>query len=416
MVIFTKKVWCNAVFYKNELDFLRNTYKKCNLQTLILDINENMDPHIDLMFRKNIGGEDLYKKEYFLNLNELEQNTIYRFADSFNMNYILLRLPNQQKIFSIGPYLSADISEQRVLEIAENNKIPSLYLKQIEQFYASVPIISEQNRIFAMLDCFAELIFGGAENFTVVDLTPDIVGERAPLTAYNLSTEHNSIVDMQMMEQRYNYENEIIRAVSLGQTHKAEQILNNFSQLSFERRLSDPLRNMKNYCIIMNTILRKAAEQGGVHPIYINRISSDYAIKIEQLPSIAAVQSLMGEMFSGYCRLVKKYATKNYSQIVQKTVIYIESELCNDLSLSTIAKIHNVSASYLSTQFKKETGSTLTEFVNKKRIKYAMYLLKSTNLQVQTVAQHCGILDMQYFSKLFKKHTGKTPKEFRASN
>ena len=44
---------------------------------------------------------------------------------------------------------------------------------------------------------------------------------------------------------------------------------------------------------------------------------------------------------------------------------------------------------------------------------YAEYLLSSTSLQIQTVALHCGILDVHYFTKLFKKHTGKTPTEFR---
>jgi transcriptional regulator GlxA family with amidase domain len=43
----------------------------------------------------------------------------------------------------------------------------------------------------------------------------------------------------------------------------------------------------------------------------------------------------------------------------------------------------------------------------------ATELLESTNLQIQTIAMHCGIIDVQYFSKIFKKHIGKTPKEYR---
>ena len=40
---------------------------------------------------------------------------------------------------------------------------------------------------------------------------------------------------------------------------------------------------------------------------------------------------------------------------------------------------------------------------------------KNTRLQVQTIALHCGIMDVQYFPKLFKKQTGKTPREYRES-
>ena len=65
--------------------------------------------------------------------------------------------------------------------------------------------------------------------------------------------------------------------------------------------------------------------------------------------------------------------------------------------------------------FKKETGKTLTEYVNGKRIEQAVFLLNSTRLQVQTIAQHCGISDVNYFTRLFKATLGKTPKEYRDS-
>jgi hypothetical protein len=63
----------------------------------------------------------------------------------------------------------------------------------------------------------------------------------------------------------------------------------------------------------------------------------------------------------------------------------------------------------------KCTGVTLTEYIRNKRLHHAAHLLRTTNLQVQTIATHCGITDLQYFSKLFKKETGKTPKEYRKS-
>ena len=85
----------------------------------------------------------------------------------------------------------------------------------------------------------------------------------------------------------------------------------------------------------------------------------------------------------------------------------------SDLSLNTQAKLLDVNPSYLSTVFKKETGHTLTEYVTGKRIKHAVFLLNSTNLQIQTIAQYCGIPDICYFTKIFKKQIGKTPTEYR---
>ena len=99
---------------------------------------------------------------------------------------------------------------------------------------------------------------------------------------------------------------------------------------------------------------------------------------------------------------------------MQKTIIRIESDLAGDLSLKTLAEAQGINASYLSSLFKKETGKTVTDYVNEKRLQQAARLLATTRLQVQTVALHCGIQDVNYFSKMFKKHLGKTPKAYRS--
>ena len=88
----------------------------------------------------------------------------------------------------------------------------------------------------------------------------------------------------------------------------------------------------------------------------------------------------------------------------------------NRIGVSDIAEALALERSYFSSLFKKETGQTLTDYVNHRRIDYACHLLTTTRLQIQTVAQHCGIVDVQYFSKIFKRLTGKTPKAYRQGN
>jgi YesN/AraC family two-component response regulator len=165
----------------------------------------------------------------------------------------------------------------------------------------------------------------------------------------------------------------------------------------------------------MNTLFRKAAEKGGVHPIYLNTISSDFAKRIENINSLSVTQSFMLEIMRTYCQLVRRHSVKNLSPLIKKIIIKIESDLSENLSLKELAKENNVSANYLSGLFKKENGVTLTEYVNSKRIEHAKHLLKNTNLQIQTIAQHCGIFDLHYFCRIFKKMTGKTPSSYRSS-
>ena len=121
------------------------------------------------------------------------------------------------------------------------------------------------------------------------------------------------------------------------------------------------------------------------------------------------------DIFRTYCELVREKSMKELPPIVKQTVLIIESDLSADLSPSLLAAQQGVSLGYLSSIFKKATDLTISEYVRQKRMEYAAYLLRNTNLQVQTVALHNGIMDVQYFSKLFKRQIGMTPTEYRLS-
>lgn len=301
------------------------------------------------------------------------------------------------------------------MEVAEHYGIPAWRFPQMEEYYKSVPVVQSEALLFSLFTSFGELLWGSATAFELVDLNTEMTGFSAVLPE---EEEHRGAEDMmlhmKLMETRYNYENELMEMVARGQTHRAEAMLAGLAQKNFEQRLSDSLRNLKNYLIICNTLLRKAAEQGGVHPVYLDSTSSDFARRLEAVPNVEKGQGLIEEMVRTYSRLVRKHTMKNYSPIVQKAVACIESGLANDLSLSALAGVLNINASYLSALFRKETGQTVTEYVNEKRMQSGAHLLRTTRLQVQTIAQHCGISDVNYFSKIFKKYYGMTPKQFRS--
>lgn len=404
------------MFYEAELQFLRSMLKKCHLQTLIIDPDAHVDKHLYSGLRWLLEGKEHSLQSIKDYLPPMEKNTVYRLSDPFGCEYIFLLLPDtaEEMLFCIGPYLSKGLERDKILEIAEKYKMNSRQTSHLESYYDGIPVLSEDNPVLAALETFGEKIWGGSNSFNVVDITKKHLDTaRFELLQSDASKDEATLVNMKIMESRYAYENELIEAVTNGQVHKAELIFSGFSNLTVESRLADPVRNLKNYCVIMNTLLRKAAENGGVHPLHIDSVSSDFALKIERANQLSAVRSLMPEMFTTYCNLVRKHSLKNYSPPVKKVILCVEDDLTANLTLSTLAQKQNLSAGYLSGLFKKETGKTVTEFITEKRIEHAKHLLSTTNLQVQTVAQHCGIYDVHYFSKVFKKNTGLTPKEFK---
>ncbi len=238
-----------------------------------------------------------------------------------------------------------------------------------------------------------------------------------PLSELEIYSDNRGIDSIKELEARYSLENEMIRAVSQGNYKALSKMVTaqQFSK-SIEKRVDDPIRNMKNFMIIMNTLMRKGVEVGNVHPFYIHEMSSDFAIKIEACRTNNDIERLWDEMVYSYCRLVKNHAQKGYSPLVQNVIMLIDADITADLSLKAMSERFNVNASYLSSAFKKDTKKTLTQYVTTKRVEKAMLMLRTTSLQVQQISHECGLLDVNYFTKIFKKNTGCTPKEYRENN
>ena len=402
------------MFYERELQFLQETFNKCRIKARIL-APEDILAHIeDDAFRETNDLLPAARSKIKDLIGQIDSNTIYKYTDDFKVNYTLLRLPEApyENILVLGPYLATPLSSRQILEIGERKGISPKKQKLLEDYYLSIPALPEGSHLFLMLDTFCERLWG-ASAYSIIDISRDIQSPASPIIDVGGADFDDIAIKMKAMEQRYHYENELIQATSLGHIQKVNELLTGFLPNVFEMRTADPLRNLKNYCIIMNTLLRKAAEKGGVHPMYIDSASSANAIKIEQLTSFEDCYNHMRDMFRGYCRLVRKHSMKNLSPLVQKVIILIDSDLSAGLSLSSLAESQKVSCGYLSATFKKETGQTITEYIRDKRIAHAKYLLSTTHLQIQTVALHCGIMDVQYFSKQFKKQIGMTPKEYR---
>ena len=295
--------------------------------------------------------------------------------------------------------------------------LPSELVSSLDVFYSSVPLIADAHILFAIFNAFGETIFHSGENFSFENIADSSIANVSDILNVSIPTEQENVsFKIKQLEDIYQAENKLLTIVSKGMIHQTEFFTDNIERMTYmmEQRLPDSIRNLKNYCIILNTLLRKAAEKGSVHPFHIDKISSAYARKIELINSAENGKKLQKEMIRKYCLMVRNFSMKQYALPVQKVMIHIDSQLSADLSLTAMANMLQINASYLSALFKKETGVTLTEYVNKKRIDHAILLLNSSDAQIQTIAQHCGITDVNYFTKLFKKQVGKTPKEYRA--
>ncbi|TVY07769.1 helix-turn-helix domain-containing protein [Paenibacillus cremeus] len=126
------------------------------------------------------------------------------------------------------------------------------------------------------------------------------------------------------------------------------------------------------------------------------------------------------EQFQSYFR---EFLTQSASVIKQKkeatdhitsfVTTYVNEHFGSDLSLDVLADKLNITGAYLSTYFKEKTDINFSEYVNSVRMDKATEMLQKTDLKIQDVAQLVGYYTVASFNRMFKKHTGLTPSEYR---
>lgn len=102
-----------------------------------------------------------------------------------------------------------------------------------------------------------------------------------------------------------------------------------------------------------------------------------------------------------------------YSDNISKAVAYIQEHYNEPLSLKEVAEHVYLNIWYFSDLFKREVGKSFTDFIIDLRIQKAKELLKNKKLKLYQLAYEVGINEPSYFSQLFKRVTGMSPKEYR---
>lgn len=106
---------------------------------------------------------------------------------------------------------------------------------------------------------------------------------------------------------------------------------------------------------------------------------------------------------------------KNYSNLVKSTIDYIELHLSANLSTEKIADSLFVSSSKLQKQFKMETGISIGKYINSRLLVKAETMLKYSENSIKQISDELGFCDQFYFSRVFAKHYGVSPKKYRVN-
>ena len=357
----------------------------------------------DYGLRRSLDPQFDWQEFGQLLLDSTPENTLLLVEGTFELHFALFRIPDEKNtVFLIGPWTvgprtpSARKWVRRYLGEAGEDAV--------QEYYNGVKIL-EASDFYGALRVVVDTMFGCT--VPVQELKEFLPFQFHPDTRYFHEPEFQKEIPVTMLEQRYESENRILDAVARGDEEAAIEAMHQHSRFTYGGRFEGTLYQQKNKMIVLNTLLRKAIEPSKVHPYYIDAISSKYSRIIEEANEVP--NEMMWQMTRDYCAYVRRYSLKEYSPAVQKVMNYVNLNVAEPLTLKSLAAMCFISPSYLSALFKQETGSTLIDYINTQRVNRAAQLLVQNNHTIAAVAEEVGILDVNYFTKIFKKTLGVTP-------
>lgn len=178
--------------------------------------------------------------------------------------------------------------------------------------------------------------------------------------------------------------------------------------------LSDnELRNRKNMLIAAITLFTRAAIDGGLPEELAFAMSDSYILNGEKYITSRDVQQIYVRAFREFTHAVAEKGKRHYSAKIERVMHYVHIHLHEALTLENAAEAVGLSACHLSRIFKQETGMSLVNYVQKERVEAARHMLIYSDYTLAVISEYLHFSTQSYFIKIFKKHAGMTPAQYR---
>lgn len=233
----------------------------------------------------------------------------------------------------------------------------------------------------------------------------DVRGDRKSSPSKNLDI--NSL-DVSMLSKKTVY-----HFLRNGTLSEIDDLVNEYFE-SMGREAIESI--MLRQYVLMESMLSAVAflETFGMNKENISETLGNLSNPMQYAESVDSAKDYIRELLTCLIEYRNQMSDKRYIEIIDKAKEYIQDNYKNDdMSLQTVASYVNVSSNHFSAIFRKETGDTFIDYLTTVRMDKAKDLLTCTSMKTSDVGFEVGYRDPHYFSYIFKKTQGMSPKEYR---
>ncbi|MCM3689790.1 helix-turn-helix transcriptional regulator [Neobacillus niacini] len=403
---------------------IENIRNKCNLIVDSLNLSIFfIDP------KGNVIYEDLNhqilnpllaneKEHFFKHLN-------YQFGRDFHFpvirkssyfdKYMLISVVNDE-VFEgtaiIGPILSFPLSEEKI-DVIINDTNAFFQREKVIHYYKSLPIIESKKQ--KSICIFVHHLFNN-----------ELISPNSVMNESSGSTNPNNIIEKvhidvseilksNVIHRDSLFEKKILQMVREGRPEELKKV----SLLRMEEEVvsvlskSSYIRSLKNHIISLISLVSRAAIEGGLNEDLAYSLHDSFIQNLEEMQRLDEVKGVAREVLTTFTKNVKQIKDENYSKTVIICKDYIYKNIYQKINHDDIAQKVDLSPKYLSILFKRETGISVSDYIQQTRIDEAKKSLIYSKTSISEIASSLQFNDQSYFTRVFKKVCGITPMQFR---
>lgn len=226
--------------------------------------------------------------------------------------------------------------------------------------------------------------------------------------------EIDSINQYTGVEEFFTIESRLLFEIFHLEADKAKKSLHELIDILSIRFGKQVIKEVRNYFMTLSSIVARKLMENQVPSKKAFAFNVACIDMIQNKMKDAEFLQFADELIDFYVSFIadRKQPTFRH-QTVNKVIMYINDELENDLTVESIAQKFHISTSHLSRIFREHVGITLVEYLNVRRVEESQYYLRHTNKSITSISEQFHFCNQSYFTRIFKKYTGVTPKHFR---
>lgn len=336
----------------------------------------------------------------------------YIFSCHAELCHIVFPLINNQTFLGsilVGPFLMDKPDSVLMSNISRHYQIPTDEVLELYDEISEVPIVPP-----AMVNHISRLLYF---------LFSNLIDEGKQLLKYNNqkliqqsrineSIQRYKTIDLKANSYPYELEKKLMTKAKLGDSKDANALLNELLGYVFFSE-GNSLDIVKSRAVELCSLLSRSAIEGGAPTDNILKLNNEFLKNIQQVTTLESLCYKLQEIVETFSDTLFNYIPSKNSELIKKAMLYISQNFNKQITLEKVAEHVHLHPSYFSTVFKQSTGSSFKEYLNMVRIEESKRLLTNTDFSIIDIAVSVGFEDQSYFSKVFKKYTGITPKHYR---